>query len=185
MTCDLIANELNVHIRSLPAHERFAILSINALPAQVGQRVGKAYIRRVPCRLVDLTVLKIEVNLSVASSEVDEFWPQFSRVPSLFAMIFSSKFDHLSFLLNHLMRPSSSLGKAHALREVQVHIRLTMEEKVVRTTYHDKLARKILSDTKEDIKRALSRCRMSVRNDNKRLRIQELSVAFGTTVNTT
>lgn len=157
MTCSHIANKISLHVGSLPVGERFAVLTVRDIPAELGKESGHAYISRAPCRLVDLTVLEIEVNLMVNQRRASQFWPQFAHDAYRFILM-PDNHDFLFLLFVRLMQPSSLLGKAHALKEVQVRVCLTIEETASKVGKHDELVQRILSEAESDITKALSDC---------------------------
>lgn len=181
LTCSHIANELSLHGGSLPVIERFAVLTVHDI---MDKESKHSYISRAPCRLVDLTVLKIEVNLMVNQRRASQFWPQFARDAYTFMFIPDDR-DFLFLLFVRLIRPSSFLGKAHALKEVQVRICLTIEETASKVGKHDDLVQKILSEAESDITKALSRDRMSARNGKRRQLLPELDIALKSFVKVT
>lgn len=116
MSCKSMADEVRAVVRSLPSSERFAIATTFVSECSY----GAPYIRRAPCRIVDLRALKIEVIHEGAAPG------------TLNSMSHLARNNLGKFMLRKLegaLGPRSLLGKARALESVEVHVSFPPLEK--------------------------------------------------------
>lgn len=115
MTCSLIANEVRRH--TLPERQRFAIVGATVAPIGPSGLFPLLYFQRAPCPIVDLTALKIMINVKLGRQPV--------AIMDCFRYVLMYIRDQL--LLRLLFNPSSSFSHTRAALDVHVYVHVSRE----------------------------------------------------------
>lgn len=156
LSCRSIAYEIRAGVLSLPSSERFAIATIVFSP----YGFGELHIRRAPCPVVDLKMLRVEVILQAQTSQTYFLTPWTARAGIEPGALSACIENRAKFkLFRH-----SFLGNASALERFEVHVRFPSREACIGQSRdeYDKAMQQIKTGLDADlISGALSPSRLS------------------------
>ena len=116
LVCRSIAKEIRSRPRSLPSNQRVACIELRARALFL----YGIWLRRLPCRAEQITVLDVEVQLSIPKAPLVPKFPQLQR------QWVNNKVADLGASMLHLLHPEEGILKdAIGIRDVRVHLAIT------------------------------------------------------------
>lgn len=116
LVCRSIAKEIRSRPRSLPSNQRVACIELRARALFL----YGIWLRRLPCRVEQITAVDVEVQLSIPKAPLVPHFPQLQR------QWVNNKVADLGASMLHLLHPEEGILKdAIGIRDVRVHLAIT------------------------------------------------------------